>query len=398
MEEFNLQVIIFWAALFIIFYTYAGYGVVLYFLVKLKRIFRPGRKSVSENFEPEVAFIVPCYNEAEFIEEKINNCLALDYPADKLKIIFITDGSTDATPDIIRKHSRITLLHESRRAGKSAAENRSMRYVDAPVVIFSDANTILPSDAVKYIVKHYADPAVGAVSGEKRIMTKETDSASGAGEGIYWKYESFLKRMDSELHTIVGAAGELFSFRRELFTELEEDTILDDFMLSMRIVRKGYRVVYEPNAYAMETSSATVREELKRKIRICAGGWQAMSRLKSLMNPFSRPLVAFQYLSHRVLRWSLTPLLLILLMPLNIVLFDEGLVYRLMLAGQFIFYIAAMLGWYFANRQIRIKALFVPYYFFIMNYAVVLGFFRWMRGRQPAAWERAARAPAKTDN
>jgi poly-beta-1,6-N-acetyl-D-glucosamine synthase len=384
--------VLFWIGLFILFYAYLGYGFVLYTVVKFKRIFRKKINKTGEAFEPEVSFIVPCYNEAEIIEKKVKNCLSLNYPAEKLKIIFITDGSTDGTPDIIKnKYPYAQVLHETIRGGKSCAENRSMKFVESPIVIFSDANTVLPPNAIREMVKHYADPKVGAVSGEKRILEKNKDNASGVGEGIYWKYESFLKKMDSELLTIVGAAGELFSLRRELFVDLEEDTILDDFMLSLRIAEKGYRVIYEPKAYAMESASESVKEELKRKIRICAGGWQAMIRLKSLLNPVKNPTLTFQYISHRVLRWSIAPLFLFLLFPMNIMLFGNGLFYQLALYGQTLFYMLAMMGWYFENQRIRVKPLFIPYYFFIMNYAVFVGFFRYMKGAQSAAWERVKR-------
>jgi poly-beta-1,6-N-acetyl-D-glucosamine synthase len=391
MKTINLTEIFFWGAILIVFYAYAGYGIVLYAIVKIKRHIKPRINKASADFEPEVSFVVPCYNEIDCIEAKIKNCKALDYPQDKLKLIFITDGSNDGTPEKAMEFEGVQVLHEPGRAGKSAAENRVMKFVKSPVVIFSDANTILPSNAVREIVKHYADPEVGAVSGEKRILSREKDNATGAGEGLYWKYESFLKKLDSELYSIVGAAGELFSFRRELYTDLEEDTILDDFVESLRIAEKGYRVLYEPDAYAMETASASVKEELKRKIRICAGGWQSMSRLTSLLNPFRNFTLSFQYVSHRVLRWSIVPLLLLLIFPLNIVLFNKSLLYSLIFYGQCLFYMMAMLGWYLENKAIRIKLLFVPYYFFIMNYAVFMGFFRFIGKKQSAAWDRAKR-------
>ncbi|MBO9700801.1 MAG: glycosyltransferase family 2 protein [Sporocytophaga sp.] len=388
----NIFEVLFWLGIFTIFYSYVGYGILLFALVKIKRIFNPVTSTSDPDFEPEVSFIVPSYNEAGIIEDKIRNCLSFDYPTEKLNVIFITDGSNDGTPEIASRYKGVTVLHEAKRGGKSAAENRSMKFVNTPVVIFSDANTILPANAIREIVKHYADPAVGAVSGEKRILKKEKDSASGAGEGIYWKYESFLKRMDSELLTIVGAAGELFSFRKELFSDLEEDTILDDFMVSMRIASQGYRVIYEPKAYAMETASESVTEELKRKIRISAGAWQSMVRLSYILNPFKHFTLTFQYISHRVLRWTLAPLFLLILIPLNFLLINNSPLYEVILAGQLFFYALALLGWYLENKQIRIKALFVPYYFFIMNYAVYLGLFRYLKGKQSAVWEKAKRA------
>lgn len=395
-NKFTLGEVFFWVSLVIIFYSYFGYGLVLYAIVKLKRVFSKNHNNIFKyDYEPEVTFVVPCYNEADIIREKIKNCLDLNYPKEKLNIFFITDGSTDGTPEIIKQNfPQVKVLHEAQRRGKSAAENRAMKFVSTPIVIFSDANTILPGNAIKEIVKHYADSTVGAVSGEKRILSKGKDNASGAGEGFYWKYESKLKMLDSELLTIVGAAGELFSFRKELFSPLEEDTILDDFMLSMRIAEKGFRVIYEPKAYAIETASESVKEELKRKIRICAGGWQSMIRLTSVLNPFKNFTLTFQYISHRALRWSIAPLLMLLIFPLNIYLFNDAMIYQATFYGQCAFYISSMLGWYLENQRIKIKLLFIPYYFFIMNYAVFAGFIKYLKGKQSAAWERSKRGVA----
>lgn len=388
--------ILFWILIFIVFYAYIGYGILLFILLKIKRVLSANNKSNpnSSLFEPTVTLVVPAYNEENFILKKVENSLQLDYPKEKFEIIFITDGSTDRTQEILQNDGRVKVLHENRRAGKSAAENRAMRFVKSDIVVFCDANTLLNKEAIRELIKHYRDPKVGAVSGEKRILTSDAEGASAAGEGIYWKYESALKRMDSELLTIVGAAGELISFRTSLVEELEEDTILDDFMQSMRIALKGYRVIYEPNAYAMETASADVKEELKRKVRICAGGWQSMSRLFPAFNFFKHPLLSFLYTSHRVLRWSIAAFSLPVIFVLNILLISKGLIYQITFIAQVVFYLLALLGWYLQSRKIKIKALFVPYYFTMMNYAVFAGFFRWLRGNQKATWERARRAEA----
>ena len=261
------------------------------------------------------------------------------------------------------------------------------------MVVFTDCNTLLNPEAVHELVRHYADPAVGAVSGEKRVL--RDGSTSGAGEGLYWRYESFLKRCDSDIHSLMGAAGELVSFRTELFAPLEPDTILDDFVQSMRIVGAGYRVVYEPRAYALEPPSFSLKEEMKRKVRICAGGWQAMSRLLPLLNPLRQPVVSFLYLSHRVLRWTLTPALLALLLPLNaaLALQLDG-VYALLLGLQGLFYGAAALGWWRAAQGQPAGPLLVPLYFTMMNVAVFQGAGRFWRDAQPAAWDKAQRATA----
>src|SRR5690554_4501796 len=232
-----------------------------------------------------------------------------------------------------------------------------MKFIETPIVVFSDANTSLNRQAIRNIVRHFEDPKVGCVSGEKRVMVEEKDSASSAGEGIYWKYESFLKRLDSEFHSAVGAAGELVAFRTDLYEVLPEDTILDDFMQSMLIASKGYKIVYEPDAYAMETGSASIKEEMKRKIRISAGGWQSIQRLWNKITPAKEFTLYFQYISHRVLRWTVTPFLLILVFLLNILLWEVHWVYQVLMVGQIGFYLAALLGHFLENRRIRLKLL-----------------------------------------
>jgi poly-beta-1,6-N-acetyl-D-glucosamine synthase len=383
---------VFWLGVGIVLYSYFGYGILLYFMVKIKKLFQK-EASFDPTFEPKVSLVVPCFNEAEYIEDKIINSLALDYPKDKLQLIFISDGSNDDTPDRVKKYPQVLALHENARNGKAAAMNRAMAYVNSSIVVFCDANTDLNPEAIKEMVKHYADPKVGAVTGEKRIITKDLENASGAGEGIYWKYESFLKQLDSDFYTIVGAAGELMSYRTELYKELPKDSLLDDLMQSMQIANDGYRVIYEKNAWAAETASANVGEELKRKVRIAAGAFQSMGRLPRAFNLITNFRVSFLFISHRVLRWTLAPLSLLVLLIVNSILANNvGGIYILFLIGQILFYAMALLGWYLANKQIKVKVLFVPYYFFIMNLCMYLGLIRFIRGKQSANWERAKRA------
>jgi cellulose synthase/poly-beta-1,6-N-acetylglucosamine synthase-like glycosyltransferase len=274
--------------------------------------------------------------------------------------------------------------------------NRGFQYVTSPIVVFSDANTMLGKQSILEIVKLFSNPKVGCVSGEKRIFKKEKDTAAGAGESIYWKYESKLKQWDAELHSVVGAAGELFAVRRELFQSVETDTLLDDFIISLRIAMKGYTIQYNPKAYAMETSSANVKEEMKRKIRIAAGGIQSVIRLYPLLNIFRFGVLSFQYISHRVLRWTIAPLslpfifILNLLLAINVGPFSLTL-FSILFWCQFLFYVAALLGWYLENKQLRVKALFIPYYFFIMNLSIFLGLKRYLSRQQSVNWERAKR-------
>lgn len=287
------------------------------------------------------------------------------------------------------------VLYQTERLGKTAAINRGMQYVSTPIVIFTDANTNLNTEALIEIANAFTNPKVGCVAGEKRIIVKEKDNAASGGEGIYWKYESALKSLDSRLYSTVGAAGELFAIRRELFEEMNADTLLDDFTLSLRIAMRGYTIKYCAEAYAMETGSADMHEEEKRKVRIAAGGLQSMWRLRALLNPIKYKWLSFQYLSHRVLRWSITPIALFLLIPLNIILVNDNakFPYILFLVLQAIFYIMGTCGYIISKKQITSKILFIPYYFLFMNLNVFRGGFYLLRHcNNTGTWEKAQRA------
>ncbi len=398
MEDLLLY-LLFWSSLLLILYTYIGYGIALYLLLVLKRWWytKEDEKKVDNPVLPAVTLIIPAFNEEAFIQQKIRNTLAIRYPPEKLSVFFVTDGSSDNTPGLVRKYEKksnfsIQLYHQPARRGKIAAVERVMPHVETPIVVFSDANTLLNRDAIRNLVRYYQDPAVGAVAGEKRIDVEEQDDASSAGEGFYWRYESQLKKWDAELGSVVGAAGELFSMRTALFEPVPKDTIIEDFFITMRIVQRGYRVAYAPDAYATERASLSVKEELKRKIRIAAGGLQAVNRLAPLLNVFQYGLVSFQYISHRVLRWTLAPLALLILLVSNLWLAWEAVwFYQLTLLVQLVFYLMATFGWILEKKKIKKKIFFIPYYFCIMNYAVFRGFFRLVAGRQSVLWERAAR-------
>jgi len=389
--------IIFWMMLFTVFYAYIGYGILIFIITKIRRM--TGLSKIRETkpgYEPEVTLFIAAHNEREVIAAKMQNTYDLDYPPEKLHIVWITDGSDDGTPDLLRQFSGVEVHHHAERNGKIGAMNRGMQFVKTPIVVFCDANTMLGSSSVRRIVALFSDPKVGCVSGEKRIFSNDKESAAGAGEGLYWKYESTLKRMDAELYSVAGAAGELFAIRTPLFREMESDTLLDDFMISLRVAQQGYTIQYDPEAYAIEAPSANVKEELKRKIRISAGGLQSVIRLRTLLNIFRYRTLSFQYFSHRVLRWTLAPLSLLLIIPAGgILAMNEGIndfgLYSTLWWLQVLFYLSALAGWYLENRLIRIKILFVPYYFFIMNLSVFLGLSRLVRGSQSVNWARAKR-------
>ncbi|MCL1821836.1 MAG: glycosyltransferase family 2 protein [Prolixibacteraceae bacterium] len=392
--------ILFWFMLITVLYTYAGYRIILYAVVLIKRLLKTKTKNdmSATPFEPEVCLFVTAYNESDYVSRKVANSFALDYDREKIEYLWVTDGSDDGTPDLLKKYPALKIHHQPQRRGKIDAMNRGMQFVKAPVVIFSDSNAMLSPQTIRVIVERFANPEVGCVAGEKRIVERKAENASAAGEGLYWKTESKVKKLEAEFNSTVGGVGELFAIRTALFNAVEKDTILDDFIISLRIALQGYKIDYAPDAYAEEVASLNVREELKRKTRIAAGGIQAISRLPQLLNPFKQGALSWQYFSHKVLRWTLAPLFLFLLLPVNIYIVAAGdlwfqpSVYSIALGLQWVCYALALAGGIFENRKIRSKLFFAPFYFVAINYASLRGIFRYCRGKQNVTWEKSKRA------
>ena len=378
-----MTVTFFWLCLAIVVYTYIGYGIVLYLLVFIKRLATKAKPlaDISDDCLPEVTLMVCAYNEEDIIAEKMANTHLLDYPADRLHLVWVTDGSTDNTNTLLSAYPEVEIVYSPERRGKAAALKHGIKEVKTEIVMMTDANTMLNPGAVREIVRLMQDPKVGCVSGEKKVMAKSDSDEAAQGEGLYWKYESTLKRLDGELYSAMGAAGELCVIRRQLMTEIPDDTLLDDFIISMEIVRTGYKIAYTSKAYAMEYGSADLHEESKRKRRIAAGGLQSCWRLRSLMNPLRYPVVAFQFVSHRVLRWTITPVCLFALIPLNtiLVLSGEGIIYTVIWVLQILFYASAAAG-------LRISK-----YFVFMNLNVFRGM-AYLFNNTSGMWEKAKRA------
>lgn len=384
--------IFFWFLVFIVFYSYIGYGFVVFVFGKIKQNYK--KNNYSELIElPEVTLFIPAYNEKEYIESKVKNSFELDYPANKIKFLWITDGSNDGSDELLKKYKNIEVYHHSERKGKAGAINRGMKFVTTPIVIFSDCNTMLTPNTIKEMVRLFSDPSIGCVAGEKRIIENSTDSAVNAGECIYWKYESLIKKWESELNSCIGAVGELFAIRKELFNEIDPSIILDDFIISLNIASNGFKIAYTPNAFSIETASANIREELKRKIRISAGGIQALIKLRYLLNPFKYKLLSWQYISHKVLRWTIVPLSFPILLILNFyfVMNDFSSFYSITFVLQLFFYLMITIGRIFEDIKIKPKLIFVPYYIYLMNLSVYLGFIKFLRGKQQVTWEKSVR-------
>lgn len=387
----------FWICAFLVFYTYLGYGMLLWLLVRLKRIVsgKAERKALpADDAElPEVTFMVCAYNEQDVVDMKMKDIHQLDYPKDKLHITWVTDGSSDNTNERLKAYPDVNIIFSPERKGKTAALNHGLSLIKSEITVMTDANTMVNTGAIREIVRLMQDPKVACVAGEKRVMARHEGQTAAEGEGLYWKYESALKRMDSELYSTMGAAGELNAIRTALYEPMPENALLDDFVMSMKMVDKGYKIAYTSDAYAKEYGSADLQEESKRKRRIAAGGLQSCWWLRKMMNPFRKPVVAFQFVSHRVLRWSITPFALMALIPLNValVMMKAGTIYTASWILQIVFYLTALCGYLLENKGHRSKLLYVPYYFLFMNMNVFAGIPYLYSHRGGGTWEKAKR-------
>lgn len=388
---------LFWAMLLIVFYTYLGYGILLYIILRLKRLFAgaPRKAAVPADADlPTITLLICAYNEEDVVAEKMANTLAIDYPREKFRIMWVTDGSTDNTNQLLKAYPEVDVVFSPERRGKTAALKHGLQELKTRYVAFTDANTMINPGAMKEIARLFTDPTVGCVSGEKRVAARKEGQMAAEGEGLYWRYESTLKRWDSELFSAMGAAGELYAIDPQLVRDVPNNALLDDFMMSMYIVQDGKRIAYTADAYAQEYGSANIFEESKRKRRIAAGGLQSIWWLRSLLNPIKYPLVSFQYISHRVLRWSVTPIAMVILLGSNVLLsvMRAGLFYDIMLALQLLFYLSAFFGWLLARHGVKNKLLYTAYYFVFMNLNVFRGMAYLSNHNQSGAWEKAKRS------
>ena len=388
--------ILFWICLILCVYTYVGYGILLYLLVLLKRLVKgkPQQMALPADSQlPDVAFMVCAYNEQDVVEMKMQNIRELDYPKDKLHVIWVPDGSSDNTNEYLKAYPDVKIVFSPERRGKTAALNHGISQVKSEITVMTDANTMVNREAIREIVRCMQDPQVACVAGEKRVLSRHEGEIAAEGEGLYWKYESTLKRLDSELYSAMGAAGELNAIRTKLYDPMPETALLDDFVMSMRMIEQGYKIAYTSDAYAMEYGSANLEEESKRKRRIAAGGLQSSWWLRSMMNPFKNFVVAFQFVSHRVLRWSITPIAMMALIPLNValVMMKAGTVYTIIWILQILFYLAAFSGYQLEQRGRKNKLLYVPYYFLFMNINVFRGMHYLRTHQGGGTWEKAKR-------
>ena len=385
---FIILKIIFWSSLFLIVYSYCLYPLLL---VLFQRINRPAPVVFKDaHYLPKVSIVIAAYNEEKTIRHRIENCLALDYPFDQLEIIIASDGSSDQTNSITKEyaHQGVKLFDFKERRGKINILNDSIARASHEIIVLSDANTMFARDALKKLVRHFQYPQIGCVCGLLYFVnTKGTKT--GDLEGFYWRYETHLKKMEGTRGSLLGANGAIYAIRKNLFQACPTETIVDDFLIPMKILARGYKVIYDPDATASEEFTQQFIQEKERRIRIGAGDFHALTLLWPMLNPL-RGFSAIAFLSHKVLRWF-APFFLVFLFITSIMLVNHGIVYDLVLWGQILFYMAAMAGQALSHTPKPVRLFALCYYFVSMNIALFLGFYKFLRGRQKATWQRTER-------
>lgn len=366
-----------------------GYGAYVLILTKKLKTNIP-----DPDFWPEVSFIIPAYNEEDFLAEKIKNTLACDYPADRLEIIVAADGSTDNSKELVESLG-IRYENNGARLGKGMAMNRAKTYAKNEILIFSDANAMLNTVAIKEIVKPLLNPEYGMSSGEKKVISKSDAENASAGEGVYWKYESYLKQRDSDFYTLVAAVGELFGIKKANYRDIPANFLLDDFFQTASVLEQGYKIKYTPKALATEYGSLNFVEEIKRKVRIAAGGYQSMLHFKGLFNPLKNWKITYLFVAHRVLRWTIIPVLYFALPIYLVYRAAETTHWFYLLASSvyLVYLMAAAIGLYLNKSGKKAPFIFnIPFYITLMNYCALAGGVKYFTGIKSGAWEKVKRA------
>jgi cellulose synthase/poly-beta-1,6-N-acetylglucosamine synthase-like glycosyltransferase len=360
---------------------------------RIKGLLRSERIKVSGEFLadgselPSVTIVVSAYNEEAVLEKKIMNLGTLNYPSEKLEILFGSDGSTDNTSAILTRNlgPHFRFVNFQQRRGKATVLNELIPQAAGDVVVLSDANTLYSPDTIHMLVRHFRDPAIGAVCGEL-ILEVNNKTSGGLGEGSYWKYENHLKLMEDGIRSTVGATGGVYAIRKSLFTKLPVGKVVtDDFVVSLGVLKQGFRVAYDPQAVAHEQSSNSVAGEFRRKVRIGAANFHGLSELYPLLHPKYK-FIAFVLWSRKIIRWFV-PLFLMGLFLCSLLLASESTLYLTTLVIEITFLISALIGMICERMNFNIGLFGLPYYFVAMNAALFVGFIKFVLRRQRPTWE-----------
>jgi cellulose synthase/poly-beta-1,6-N-acetylglucosamine synthase-like glycosyltransferase len=373
--------LMFWSSVAALFYTYAGYPLLIALVSALKH-----RKVRRAAIQPTISVIITAYNEERDLRAKLDNTLALDYPRHLLEIIVASDCSTDRTDDIAREFvdHGIRLHRQSERLGKTAAQNAAVEHARGSIVLFSDATSLYEPDVLRAIVPNFADPEVGCVAG-RLIYVDSSDSHVGRGARSYWGYETFLKTHESRAGSLIGASGCLYAVRKAAYVPLYHEAC-SDFIIATKMVEQGLRAVYEANAVCTEQTNRQSDKELKMRVRIIAQTFTDLWRHRAMLNPFRSGFYAVQLLSHKVMRY-LVPFFLMGLFFASAVLASDALFYRIAFAAQLAGYACPLLGWMLDRVGIQSRLLAFPQYFILANLASLIACYQFLRGERYARWE-----------
>lgn len=384
----NTLELLLWICVGGVVYAYLGYPVVVWLISRCYPDPAAQRNASPADREwPMVTLVIAAYKEERVILQRLVNATLLDYPIDKLEILVGVDGAEDLTGQLVGdfQDSRVRLLQYPMRRGKASVLNDTVPQARGEIIVFSDANTMTQVDAITQLVRHFADERVGAVCGKLELI----DPASGQNvDGIYWKYENFLKRCEGRINGLLGVNGGIYALRKELYEAIPSNTIVDDFLIGMRVHLHGRRLIYDPSAVALEETPDTIQQEFQRRTRIGAGGFQSLAWLWPLLSPL-RGWIAFTFWSHKVLRW-VCPLFLIGALAANIALVAHPL-YLYLLFGQIGFYLIATAGIGQVTSQRLPRLLRLPAMFVSMNLALLVGLWKSLRGIRGGTWKRTER-------
>lgn len=372
---------IFWMSISLIIYAYIGYPLItLIFSLFVKNLVN------KQDIEPKVSFLITAYNEEKNIKQKLENTLSLDYPKEKLEVIVASDASSDKTDEIVKEfHDKGVILHRVEgRLGKTATQNSAVKKARGEIIVFSDAASMYDPGAIRAIVQNYADPKVGAVSGMYNYLDENASSA-GLGKILFWRLENFIKSRQTRIKTITGCCGCIYSVSKELYNDLPP-YIISDLVEPLTILKKGYRIVFEPSALALEETAGDTEEEFKMRIRVIVRGMNGMLYVRSLFNPFKYPFVSFQLISHKLLRW-MVPIFAIIALISNALLITTSLFYATLFFGQLVFYTLAVIGYIKEKKGIHKKIFYLPLYFCIVNLASLISMFKVLRKENIVTWQ-----------
>lgn len=382
--------ILFWFLVFLIINTYLLYPLVIWLLSK----FKSKSYDYTSDFSTSVSILISAYNEEKVIENRVKNLLSQNYDKNLIEIIVGSDCSNDNTNEILKRlakeYPEVKIFLFNNRRGKAGVLNEIVQYATNEILIFTDANTEFEKNAIKNLVKHFQYSSIGGVSGRLVLIEKNFHKERGVEEKKYWEYETFIKKSEGNLGILIGANGGIFAIRKNLFSEIPTDKpVTDDFYLSLSVIKKGYKFIYESLAIGFEEVAKDLSSEFKRKIRFAATNFQTISFFKSLL--FNKNIIlSYAFWSHKIIRWFL-PLILILVFVLNIFLVNAGTFYLVTFIIQLLFYFLALIGFIFNKIKIRLTLLSLIYYFLVTNIALLIGFIRFLRKKHSVIWQSTSR-------